>query len=150
MGTITKNKEGLFNYEVLETFQAGIVLTGAETKAVKSGQISLKGSYVSINPQEEVWLVNCHISAYKPAQGHQLNYDPIRKRKLLLHKQEIKSLLGKGKQKGLTIIPISVYTIKRLIKVDIALARGKSKIDKRETIKKREAAREIKQIMKGR
>jgi len=150
MAIIAKNKEGLFSYEIQETFQAGIALTGAETKAVKAGQISLKGSYVTIDQKSEVWLVNCHISAYKPAQGQQRQYDPERPKKLLLHQREIKSLLGKSRQKGLTIIPISIYTVKRLIKADIALARGKSKIDKRDSIKKREINREINRVIKGR
>ncbi len=149
MAVIIRNKEGLFSYEVLETFEAGLALTGPEVKAVKNGQISLKGSYVTIDAKMEAWLINCHIAAYKPAQGQQKNYEPTQKRKLLLHKKEISALIGKGKQKGLTIIPVSVYTKKRLVKVEIALARGKSKIDKRESIKKRESDREIRRVMKG-
>lgn len=145
---ITKNKDGLFNYVILETYHAGIVLDGPEVKAVKLGQISLKGSYASVDPNGEVWLVKAHISAYKPAKDAQRNYDPDRRRKLLLHKKEINSLIGKNKQKGLTIIPINVYTKRGLIKVDIALARGKSKIDKRETIKERETKREIQRTLK--
>ncbi len=145
---INQNKGGLFNYEVIETYQAGIVLTGPEVKSVKGGQIGLKGSYVSIDGQSELWLVNCHIARYKPAQNVQANYQPERQRKLLLRKKEINSLIGKSKQKGLTIIPTAVYTIKGLIKVDIALAKGKTKIDKRESIKKREINREISSSLK--
>lgn len=148
MKTITKNKDGLFNYEVMETYQAGIVLSGPEVKSVKNGRINLKGSYVSVDPKGEVWLANCHISPYKPAHGVQINYDPTQKRKLLLHKKEIDSLIGKTKQKGLTIIPTCVYTNKGLIKIDIALARGKTKIDKRESIKKREVKRQIQRTLK--
>jgi SsrA-binding protein len=147
---ITKNKNGLFNYEVIETYQAGIVLSGPEVKSVKLGQISLKGSYATIDPNGEVWLVKAHISPYKPAVGAQKNYDPDQRRKLLLRKKEISSLIGKHKQKGLTIVPINVYTKRGLIKVDIALARGKTKIDKRETIKKREVKREIQRTLKNR
>lgn len=147
---IATNKDGLFNYEIIETYQAGLVLSGPEVKAAKLGQMSLKGSYVTIDAHSEVWLLKSYITPYKPAKGAQENYDPDRKRKLLLHKKEISSLIGKNKQKGLTIIPINVYTNKGLIKTDIALARGKTKIDKRETIKKREATREIQRTLKQR
>lgn len=145
---ISKNKEGLFNYEILETFEAGIVLTGAEVRSVKGSQISLKGSYASLDHNNEAWLANTYIAPYKPAAGHQTNYQPDRRRKLLLHKKEISALIGKSKQKGLTIIPISVYTINGLIKVDLALARGRTKIDKREAIKKREVQKRIRQAIK--
>lgn len=147
---IATNKDGLFNYEILETYQAGLVLSGPEVKAAKLGQMSLKGAYATIDGQSEAWLVKAYITPYKPAKGAQEKYQPDRPRKMLLHKKEITSLLGKSKQKGLTIIPINVYTKKGLIKADIALARGKTKIDKRETIKKREADREIQRTLKQR
>lgn len=150
MKIIQDNKEANFNYQFLETFEAGLVLTGPEVKSAKAGQISLRGSYVSIGPEGEAWLVNCHISAYQPARGQQADYDPERRRKLLLHKKEIDSLIGKSRQKGLTIVPTSVYTKKGLIKLGLALARGKSQRDKRETIKKREVQREIKNAYKRR
>lgn len=150
MKVIIKNKEALFNYEALETFRAGIVLSGPEVKSVKKGQISLKGSYVTIDRNNEIWLINAHISPYLPARGEQGKYEPARARKLLLNKKEIESLLGSGRQKGLTIIPVSIYTKKRLIKVEIALARGKSRVDKREKVKKREARREIQRTLKQR
>jgi len=146
--TIARNKDGLFNYEPIETYQAGIVLTGPEVKSAKLGHMSLKGSYATIDPNGEAWLVKSHISPYKPAGNAQKNYDPDQKRKLLLNKKELSSLIGKTKQKGLTIIPINVYTNRGLIKVDIALARGKTKIDKREAIKKRESKREIQRTLK--
>jgi SsrA-binding protein len=145
---INKNKEGLFSYEVLETYQAGIVLSGPEVKAIKLGQVSLKGSYVTIDQNGEAWLTKAHISSYKPARNVQEKYDPDQPRKLLLNKKEIDKLIGKSKQKGLTIIPINVYTKRGLIKVDIALARGKTRIDKREVIKNREADREIQRTLK--
>lgn len=148
MALINKNKEAGFSYEFLETLETGLALTGAEVKSVKAGQVSLKGSYVTIDAKSEAWLINCHISPYKPAKGHQEGYNPDRPRKLLLHKKEITSLLGKTKQKGLTIVPTSVYTKRGLIKLSIALARGKTKIDKRETIKKREGEREISRTLK--
>ena len=145
---IAANKAGLFNYEVIQTYQAGLVLSGPEVKAAKLGQMSLKGSYVTIDPSGEAWLLKSYIAPYKPASGVQAKYDPSDKRKLLLHKKEISSLIGKIKQKGLTIIPINVYTKKGLIKTDIALARGKTKIDKREAIKKREVQRQIRQKLR--
>lgn len=150
MKNITTNKEGLFGYEVLEKWQAGIMLSGPETKAVKLGQASLKGSFVQIDKKGEVWLINAYIGPYKPAKGHQTGYEPLKRRKLLLNRKEIDSLTGKKAQKGLTIIPISLYTNRRLVKVEIALARGKTKIDKRENIKKREVQREISRTLKQR
>ncbi len=148
MKTIITNKEGLYSYEVLEKFQAGLVLTGPETKSVKLGQVSLKGSFIQIDSKNEAWLVNSYVGAYKPAKGHQIGYEPERRRKLLLNRKEIDSLIGKKQQKGLTIIPISIYTNRRLVKVEIALAKGKTKIDKRESIKKREVQREISRTLK--
>ena len=148
MKTIIKNKEGLFSYEILETWRAGLVLTGPEVKAVKAGQISLKGSFIQFDVKQELWLINAYIAPYKPASGVQNGYDPYQRRKLLLNKREIDSIIGKKSQKGLTIIPISVYTNRRLIKVEIGLAKGKTKIDKRESIRKREVQREIRRTLK--
>ena len=146
---IQKNKTGLFNYKIMETYQAGLVLTGPEVKSAKGGHLSLHSSYISIDNHNEAWLVGCYISPYKPAGGIQTNYQPERRRKLLLNKKEIDTLMGKTKQKGLTIIPVSVYTTKGLIKVDIALARGKTKVDKRANIKKREIDRQIRRSLKN-
>ena len=148
MKIITKNKEGLFSHEIMETWQAGLVLTGQEVKSVKAGQISLKGSFIQIDNKNEAWLVNSYIAPYKPAAANLSGYDPYHGRKLLLNKKEIGSLVGKKAQKGLTIIPILVYTKKRLVKVEIGLARGRSKIDKREVIKKRETQKEIRRTLK--
>ncbi len=148
MKTITINKEGLYNYEVLEKYEAGIVLTGPEVKSVKLGQISLRGAYIRLDKNNEAWLIGSHILPYKPAKNAQINYNPDQHRKLLLRRKELDSLLGKSKQKNLTIIPTSVYNKRGLIKIELALAKGKSKIDKRETIKKRESAREIKRVLR--
>lgn len=148
MKLITKNKEGLFDNEILESWTAGLILTGPEVKSIKLGQTSLKGSFVQIDSKNEIWLVNAYIAPYKPASGRQNGYDPYKRRKLLLNRKEIDSILGKKSQKGLTIIPISVYTNKRLIKVEIGLAKNKTKIDKRESIKKRELNREINRLVK--
>jgi len=143
MPTIATNKKGLFEHRVIEKVEAGIVLSGPEVKSVKAGQINLKGSYISIDNQSQVWLIGAHISAYKPSAAIQKKYDPTQKRKLLLNKKEIDYLRGKEKEKGLTILPISVYTKGSLIKVEIGLVKGKKQKDKREIIKKRELDREI-------
>lgn len=143
MKTITINKKGLYSYKILEEYESGVVLTGPEVKAAKLGQINLKGSYATIDQQNEPWLMNAHISAYKPAAGAQKDYDPTQRRKILLKHQEIKSLIGKLKIKGLTLLPIKVYTKKGLVKITLGLAQGKKMADKREIIKKREIDRKI-------
>ncbi|OGY89062.1 MAG: SsrA-binding protein [Candidatus Komeilibacteria bacterium RIFCSPLOWO2_01_FULL_45_10] len=149
---ITENKRGLFNYQVLEKWLAGIKLTGPEVKTVKSGQINLSGSFVTIktnsqNGQVEAWLVGAQIPPYKKAGYSQNRYQPAQDRKLLLKRRELDYLLGKTKQKGLTIIPTLVYTQNRLIKMEIALCQGKKKFDKRETIKKREFERRKQRLL---
>lgn len=146
MKIITENKKGLFNYEILEKFSAGIILEGPEVKSVKAGKINLAGSYISLqlnkkNHKIEPWLLNCHISPYSKAGYSQKNYNPLKPRKLLLNKKEIRYLIGKEKEKGLTILPISVYLKGGLVKMEIAIARGRKKIDKREKIKKRDFER---------
>ncbi len=147
MPLITKNKFAYFDYQILEEYEAGIVLTGAEVKSVKLGQIDLKGAYVSLKSQVP-YLINAHISPYKMATGSQRNYEPTQARKLLLNKSEIKSLAGKLSARGLTLVPLSVYTVRRLIKIRLGLGRGKKKYDKRETIKKREISRSIARALK--
>ncbi|MBU1131170.1 SsrA-binding protein SmpB [Patescibacteria group bacterium] len=140
---ITENKKALHEYKILEKWQAGIKLTGPEVKAVKMGRIDLRGSYlgISINPKNnipETWLIGANIAKYPKSGYSQKNYDSLRKRKILLNRKEINSILGKINQKGLTVIPILVYTSQRLVKVEIALVQGKRKFDKREELKKRD------------
>lgn len=144
------NKQARYDYEILETLEAGLVLKGHEVKAVKNGQLNLKGSYISIRHRPEIalYLINANISKYKKA-GFMPDYDPLRPRKLLLHKKEIKSLIGKLQQKGLTLVPIKVYTKNSLIKLEFGIGKGKKKFDKRQTIKKREIDREIRRSIKG-
>jgi len=144
---ITENKKALFDYQVLEKFKAGIVLRGFEVKAIKSGKINIRGSFV-VFKGDELFLIGANIPPYQPANTPK-TYNPEASRKLLLKKSEIKSLIGKAKQKGLTMIPLKVYTDKGKIKVEFALCRHKKKIDKREKIKKREAEREIRRQLKG-
>jgi len=143
---ITTNKRAYFDYEILETFEAGISLFGFEVKAVKTGRINLAGSFVVIQ-NNEAMLLNTTVPAYQPANVP-VSYDPTRSRKLLLHRRELKELIGKTSQKGLTIIPLKVYTSRNRIKILIGLARHKKAGDKRETIKMRETKREMERAVK--
>ncbi len=146
MKVIATNKKARFDYEILETYEAGIVLTGPEVKSVKAGQISLKESFATVRG-EEVFLTNAHISPYK--QAAQVEQEPTRSRKLLLKKSEIKSLIGKSQTQGLTLIPIQVYLKRGFVKVEIGLGRGKKKHDKRQTIKQKDVKRDIEREMRG-
>lgn len=147
MSTLAFNKRANFDYEISDKYEAGLVLTGQEVKSVKMGHISLKESFVTVKGTE-LYLTNAHITPYKHA-GELKNYDPTRPRKLLLKKSEIKHLTGKVRVQGLTLVPISVYTKKRLIKLEFGVGKGKKKHDKRETISKREVERNIRREMKN-
>lgn len=140
-GLLAQNKRATFDYEVLESFEAGIALSGAETKSAKAGHVQLKGAFVSFD-ERGVVLKGAYIAPYKPANLSD-DYDPNRVRRLLLHKREVKRLIGKKQEAGLTIIPRRVYLRGSRVKVDIALARGKKKYEKRDAIKKRELDREM-------
>jgi SsrA-binding protein len=144
--SITTNKLAYHDYHVLDTFEAGLVLAGPEVKAVKAGGINLKGSYISINSDREAVLVKAHISAYSPAHLVQRDYDPYRERKLLLNKKELKALFGKSKESGITIVPLKIYLSHGLVKLEIGVARGKKKHDKRDDIKKRDFNRRKRQL----
>ena len=148
MKVLTENKKAYFDYQILEKFEAGMILIGQEVKSIKLGRISLKGSYVILR-NEEVFLIGASIPAYQPKNAPP-DYEPERWRKLLLNKAEIKKLIGKTKQKGLTLIPLKVYTKHAKIKLEFGIGRGKKKIDKRESIKKRETEREIQRELKSR
>ena len=141
------NRQAKFNYEILETYEACIVLTGTEIKSLKNGNANIKDSYAVIK-NDEVFLLNMHISEYK--EGNIFNHDETRTRKLLLHKKEILKLKNKVELNGLTIVPLKIYFVKRRAKVLIGLARGKKTYDKREDIKKRDIEREIKKEFKER
>ena len=148
MKIILENKKALFDYSILEKFEAGIVLKGIEVKSIKTGKMNLRGSFVVIKQSPpEVFLIGANIPPYQPNNTPD-DYDPQRSRKLLLKKIEIKRLIGKSKEKGLTIVPIKVYTIKGKIKIEFAIVKGKKKFDKREQIKKRQTKKEIERIMK--
>jgi SsrA-binding protein len=134
------NKKAHFNYDLAETIEAGIVLTGAEVKSVKAGQISLNDSYARVDSRGELWLINCHIHPYRLADNR--DYEPARSRKLLLHRKEILSLQKKMESRHLTLVPTAIYQKHGRIKVTLALGRGKKQWDKREAIKRREQNRE--------
>jgi len=147
MASYAENRKIRFNYEVLERYVAGIELLGTEVKSVRNEQMSLEGAFV-IARGGEAFLINANIPPYQIKNAPK-DYDPLRNRKLLLTKKEIGELAGSEKNKSLTIVPISVYNKNRKIKVEIALVKGKKRIDKRETIKKRETDREVRREYKG-
>lgn len=141
MPNLAVNKAAHFKYEILKTYEAGLVLTGAEVKSMKKGRAHLKGAYISFR-NEEAYLINAHISRYAPA-GLQPDYDPRRPRKLLLTKKELRHLRGKAQEKGLTILPLKVYTRRSFLKLSIGVARSKSLHDKRQSIKEKDVARSL-------
>jgi SsrA-binding protein len=144
---LSENRKASFDYQILETFQAGLVLTGPEVKSARNGQINLKGAYVIINADSEAYLEKSYIAPYKPARSVQNKYNPNRSRKLLLTKKEINYLLGKQNEKTVSLVPLSIHLERNLIKIKIAVARGKKKYDKRESIKKREFERKKQKMM---
>lgn len=148
MKVITTNKRAYFDYQVLENYFAGIVLQGPEVKSVKAGKIDLSGGYVSFDKNQSLWLINTKIAPYPPASGVQENYNPGQSRLLLLKKKEVNNLLSASQTKGLTIIPLKVYNISGLIKIEIGVVRGKKMFDKKEIIKEREDKRKIEREIK--
>ena len=143
--TASLNRQAFHNYHVIETFEAGMALQGTEVKAIREGKVNLKDSYGLVK-NGEVWLLNCHISPY--SHGNRMNHDPLRTRKLLLHRSEIRKLIGKTTEKGLTLVPLKIYFKNGRAKCEIALAKGKKLYDKRETEKKKTADRETRQAIK--
>lgn len=146
MKILAKNRRVFFDYEILEKFEAGLMLKGHEVKSIKTGHISIKGSFVTFH-KDELYLTNATIPLYQYA-GKVPSYDPTASRKLLLHRKEIKYLKGKAATEGLTLVPLSVYNKKGKIKVRFALAKGKKTIDKRQTIQKREDNIKMERAMK--
>jgi len=137
---IATNRKAYHDFEVLETHEAGLVLRGTEVKALREGRADLKESYARIE-RDEAWLLGCHISPY--GQGNRANHDPLRPRKLLLHRAEINRLLGRVMEKGLTLVPLRLYFKGGRAKVELGLARGRKTIDKRHVIREREERREM-------
>lgn len=144
---VARNKKALHDYHVVEALEAGIALTGPEVKSIRGGKASLAESYARIDGGE-VWLHDMHVSPYDPAS--RWNTDPVRPRKLLLHAKEIRRLIGASKEEGLTLVPLDLYISGGYVKVTLALARGKKLFDKRETLKRKEAQREIDRAVKNR
>mgnify|MGYP003383334153 CR=1 FL=1 len=144
---ISDNRKARHDYHVLDTFEAGMVLEGTEVKAIREGRVNLRDTYCRLE-NGEAWIVGMHVGAYSHAgyAGH----DPVRRRKLLLHRHELNKLLGKTKEKGLTVVPLRMYMKKGRVKMAVALAKGKNTIDKRETIRKREVDRETRAEVKAR
>jgi len=146
MPILAENKKAFFNYIILEKFEAGISLLGQEVKSLKTRGINLAGSYVVLKDEEVFWI-GANIPPYQP-RNIGSSYNPERSRKILLKKSEIKYLLGKARQKGLTLMPLKVYTIRGKIKLEFAIVKGKRQFDKRDSIKKRDAEREINRELK--
>jgi len=145
---VATNRKAFHDYAIEEKLEAGIVLRGTEVKSLREGKVNLRDSYASVD-HEEVILHNCHITPY--SHGNIMNHDPLRPRKLLLHRKEISKLLGKTQQKGLTIVPLRIYfSPQGKAKIEIALAKGKKQYDRREAIKSRDAGREVERAMKDR
>lgn len=144
---VTDNRKARYLYEILETYEAGIQLTGTEVKSIREGKVNLQDGYALIR-NGEAWLINVHISPYSGI-GQYFNHDPRRTRKLLLHRQEIRKLIGKVEQQGLTLVPLRMYLKRGLVKVNIALGKGKKLHDKREDLKRRQDQRDIQRAMKN-
>ncbi|MCX7642518.1 MAG: SsrA-binding protein SmpB [Armatimonadetes bacterium] len=146
--TVAVNRKARHDYDILETYEAGIVLTGPEVKSVRQGKVSLSEAYARVN-KGELWLYNMHIAPYDPVL--QRNYDPRQPRKLLMHRREIDKLMGLTQQRGLTLIPLRVYFNERgYAKVELGLAKGKRKVDRRREIMEREMKREVDRALRGR
>jgi SsrA-binding protein len=144
---VCQNRKAYHDYHIEETVESGIALLGTEVKSLREGKANLKDSYVLIK-DDEAFLLNCHISPY--SHGNILNHEPLRTRKLLMHRDEIDKLIGKAVTKGYTLIPLKIYFKGSFAKVEIGVAKGKRLFEKRETIKEREAKREIDRAMKTR
>ncbi len=144
---IAQNRKARHDYFIEETYEAGVALKGTEVKSIRGGKINLKDGYAKVE-NSEVFLYNVHISPYE--QGNIFNTDPMRVRKLLLHKSEIRKLIGYVQQKGLSLIPLRAYLKSGKVKIELAVARGKAQYDKRETIARRDADRRIQQELRER
>ncbi len=144
---IVRNRKARFQYEIVDTYEAGIVLKGSEVKSLRAGKVNISDSYAT-EMGGEFWLLNLHISAYDHASVDP--HDPLRKRKLLLHRRQIQRLTAKVKEQGLTLVPIRLYFREGKAKVELGLGRGKKKYDKRDAIAKRDATRDLERMKTGR
>jgi SsrA-binding protein len=144
---VAENRKAFHDYHILETYEAGVALLGTEVKSIREGSVNLRDSFARVE-SGEVWIYNVHINPYSH-RGYS-DHEPTRKRKLLLHRQEIKKLIGKTVEKGMTLVPVRMYLKNGRVKVAISLAKGKKDHDKRETIKRRDADRETRAAVKER
>ena len=144
---IAENRKAFHDYHIVDTYEAGVVLQGTEVKAIREGNVNLRDSFGRVEGGE-VWIYNVHISPYSH-RGYS-DHEPMRRRKLLLHRQEIKKLIGKTVERGMTLVPVRMYFKDGRVKVAVSLARGKKEYDKRETIKRRETERETRAAVKSR
>ena len=144
-GDVASNRQASFRYHLLERLECGLVLTGSEVKSLRGGKAQLKDGYAAVH-EGELWLHNVHIPPYQPAARE--NHEPERPRKLLLHRRELERLMGKVKERGLTLVPTRIYFSGPRAKVEIALARGKERHDKRETIRAREQQRDVERALR--
>jgi SsrA-binding protein len=142
---VARNRKAFHDYEILEKFEAGLVLAGPEVKSIRGGRVNLKDGYAALQGGE-LYLHNVHISPYEAANRH--NVDPTRARKVLLHKNQLRRLVGKAAEKGLTIVPLDVHFTRGYAKVTLGLARGKKQYDKREAIRRRELDRDMQRAVK--
>jgi len=147
MKILAHNKRAVFDYEILATYEAGLILFGHEAKSIKQGNISLKEAYIDFR-DGDLCLLKAHVSLYKPAAGLKVGYDPVRPRHLLLKKSEIAQIMGKKHTSGLTLVPIKIYTKNSFVKLEFGLGQGRKKYDKREVIKQREVKRELSNLKK--
>lgn len=143
--TIATNRKAYHDYQILDSYEAGIVLTGTEIKSLRAGRVNLRDSYAIVR-DGEVWLINAHIAPY--SHGQRQNHEPRRERKLLLHRQEINRLIGKVQEKGWTMVPLRIYLKDGRAKVELALVRGKKQYDKRKAVAERDYDREMQRAVK--
>ncbi|HVO70980.1 MAG TPA: SsrA-binding protein SmpB [Aggregatilineaceae bacterium] len=142
---VSTNRKARHDYEILDTYEAGLVLTGSEIKSIRAGHVNLREGFVQLRGSE-LWLLNVHIATYD--QAGQFGHDPLRPRKLLLHRKEINRIAARVQEKGLTIVPTMLYLTRGLAKVEIALARGKRQYDKRESLRRRDSQRQIERTLR--
>jgi len=147
MSVLAENRKAYFNYEILETFQAGIELLGFEVKAIKTGRVNISGAFAIIK-DNQIWLTNADVPPYQP-KNTPADYEPTRPRRLLLRRTEIKYLIGKMRNERLTLVPLKLYTKAGRIKLELGLGRGKRKYEKKEEIEKREVKKEIRRVLKS-
>ena len=143
---VSDNRQARFRYEILETYEAGIELKGTEVKSIREGRVNLRDGFALIR-DGEAWLLNVHISPYQSSSTY-FNHDPLRNRRLLLHRKEIRKLIGKFEQEGLTLVPLKMYLKRGFVKISLGLGKGKKLHDKRETLKARQDKRDMARAMK--